>query len=322
VRTFRPDVAHVHNIFFAISPSVFFALRKAQVPIVWTLHNYRLFCANALMLDNGRSCNKCLSFGGFFYAIRKGCRDGSPLRTLMMVMYIVLLRARGVISAVDVFVALSEFSKKQFIAAGVPPEKIIVKRNFFLSDAAVNTHREKVVLYAGALVSYKGVFDVLDVAKKLPDVIFVVAGDGADGDRFRARVRDEHIANIRCAGFIPSAEVSRYLLSSACLLFPSICSENCPRIVIEAMAAGTPVVSRRLETVKELLGDEYELFFDDTAAAAADVVRVLGDAEEWGRVSGVLRQRYLTNFTARVATENIESLYERARASSTSRRVI
>lgn len=136
----QPDVVHVHNFFPLLSPAIFDACQEAGVPVVMTLHNYRLICPGALLMGNGRVCEQCVS-GSAYQAVRHGCYRGSRLGTLAVARMVEYhRRQRTWHEKVDRFIALTDFARQKFIAGGLPADKIVVKPNFVMRDVQGRTN--------------------------------------------------------------------------------------------------------------------------------------------------------------------------------------
>ena len=133
LQSLRPDVVHIHNFFPRISPSIYYACRREGVPVVQTLHNYRLICAGAELYRDGKVCEECLEHGPL-RGIRYGCYQGSKLGTAVLTLMVdVHRRANTWSKMVDCYIALTEFSRRKLIAGGLPADRIRVKPNFVLA---------------------------------------------------------------------------------------------------------------------------------------------------------------------------------------------
>jgi glycosyltransferase involved in cell wall biosynthesis len=189
----RPDIAHVHNTWYALSPSVLSALTAAAVPVVMTLHNYRLLCANGYLFRDGHACEDCVGSHPW-HGVRHRCYRGSLIASTPAAGTIALHRALGTWSRhVRLFLALSEFARTRFIRGGLPADKVHVKPNF-VSDPGPRPSppsQSRSVLYVGRLETDKGVQTVLDAwdAWDAPEFELVLVGDGILGPALRRRPR-------------------------------------------------------------------------------------------------------------------------------------
>jgi glycosyltransferase involved in cell wall biosynthesis len=259
VRDFRPDVAHVHNVFHVISPAVYRALARSGVPVVQTLHNYRLLCPGALFLRDGRVCEDCL---GRFFAwpgVVHRCYRGSLGASLGVAGSVAAHRLLGTWErAVSLYIALTQFARSKFIAAGFPPERVVVKPNFVYPPASERVRRGPgdFFLYMGRLSPEKGVGTLLSTwrSPELGRVPLVLCGDGP----LAGEVREAAAASggaIRYLGRVGPEEIARLMGEARALLFPSLWYEAFPLVIAEAYASGLPVLASRLGAAAELVED-------------------------------------------------------------------
>lgn len=268
---FRPDVVHVHNTFHKLSPAVLRAAVDRGVPVVQTLHNFRLMCANGLLLREGRPCELCVD-GGRMNALRHRCYRGSmPASALVSLTGALHLRA-GTYHARGVrLVALTEFSRALFLKAGLSPEHLRVKPNF-VYPIEHGPSREQRVVFVGRLAEEKGV-DLLLKAWQLaapPGWVLELIGDG------ELRPPPERLdRSVRCLGWLPKDDVLARVASSRYLVMASRWYEGLPMVLLEAFSAGTPAIVPRLGAMAEVVepGCNGLVFEPGSVAALADVFR-------------------------------------------------
>lgn len=260
VADFRPDVIHAHNTFPLISPSLYVAAHKAGVPVVQTLHNFRLFCPQAMLLRDGKVCEDCLGKVPW-RGVMRGCYRGSRAQTAVIGGMQVLHRALGTYrNKVTRYIALNEFCRSKFIEGGLPPERIVVKPNFVDVPAGENVLRQS-GLFVGRLSAEKGIAVLAGSMEKLPSFQLNVIGSGPE-----EKVLSSH-ANIHRLGFLPREQIFSHMQSAAYLLMPSIWYENFPLTLVEAFANGLPVIASRLGAMAELIADgKTGLLFDPGSA--------------------------------------------------------
>lgn len=246
VERFRPDVAHVHNTFPLISPSVYPTLKRLGVPIVQTLHNYRLMCLNAMLLREGRPCEDCvvrLPWRG----VGHGCYRGSPAQSAMLAATLSMHRQHTIIGHVDRFIALTQFARGLFVRAGIPAEKIVVKPNFVFDRGRPPVGPRSGFLYVGRLSAEKGIDTLAQAARLVPHAQIDVIGDGPGADVLSG------IPNVRLHGRKDATDVRRAMESAAFLLMPSVSYEGCPMTLAEAYEAGLPIIASSLGSLGELV---------------------------------------------------------------------
>lgn len=250
----RPDVAHVHNVFPLLSPSVFVALRRARVPVVYSAHNFRCVCANGLLFRDGRPCHDCLAWR-YLACVRGKCFRDSRAASLWYAAIIWWHRRRRTLQRhVQRLIALNHFSRSIFLQAGFREQQCVVLPNFADEryDTTVDTP-EPYVLFAGRLSDEKGVMTVIDAAAQVPELQVRIAGSGPREADVRARITTRKLTNVILLGQLPSADVAHAISHALALIFPSECYENCPLVVINALWAGTPVIAARTGGVPEFV---------------------------------------------------------------------
>lgn len=256
IRGERPDVMHCTNTFPVLSPSIYAAAQREDVPIVQSLHNFRPMCANALLLRAGRPCDACVGAVLPWKGLIHRCYRDSFLASAVIAALIGWQRrTRRTRDPVTRYVALSESSRRIFVAAGFPADRLIVKPNFVSPDPGVGSGDGRFMLFAGRLSYEKGVEYVLDAWARMSDPIrLIIIGGG----KLEERVRQAAAADARITWLDqrPNAEVMEHLGRATALLVPSICFENCPKAILEAYSRGVPVVGSRLGAMEELIHHE------------------------------------------------------------------
>lgn len=251
----RPDVVHVHNLFPRISPSIYYACRREGVPVVQTLHNYRLLCAGAELYRDGKVCEECLDHG-VLRGIRYGCYQGSKLGTAVLtVMVDVHRRARTWSNMVDCYIALTEFSRSKLIAGGLPADRIRVKPNFVLPDPGPKSGLGDYALFVGRMVKSKGVPTMLEAWEELPAIPLHAVGDGPGREQIESGQKAGKFSSVNYRGRLPRADTLAVIKNARFLVFPSEWYEGFPVTIAEAFACGVPVVASRLGAMQEIIAD-------------------------------------------------------------------
>jgi glycosyltransferase involved in cell wall biosynthesis len=305
----RPDVAHVHNTWYSLSPSVVHALRRRQVPVVVTLHNFRLVCVNALLFRDGRPCEDCLGSHPW-HGVRHRCYRDSAVASAFVASTIAVGRARKTWSAgVDRFIAPSRFLHDKLVATGLPAELITVKPHGVDDPGAraATPARSRTVLFVGRLSHEKGADTLLDAwaARRPSDLELVLVGDGP----LRSRLEARQVDAVRYAGWRDTAEVARLMLEARALVFPSVCYENMPRAVVEAMAAGLPVLASDHGGGAELARDGGWTARAGDADAWARALAMLDDDAEIDRAGSRARAAFETRYTNAVSLAGLLEVY-------------
>jgi glycosyltransferase involved in cell wall biosynthesis len=310
----RPDVAHVHNTWYAQSPAVLWALRRSGVPTVMTLHNYRLVCANGQLFRDGAPCEDCVGASPW-HGVQHGCYRDSMVLSVPAAGTIALHdRLRTWSRTVDRFVVLSEFAAERLVRGGLPPDRIELKPNFVADPGprAAPAAASATVLYVGRLSPEKGVELLVEAWREVGEgpLELVVVGDGP----LRERLARRPVARLRLVGQLPAAEVRRQMLAARALVLPSVWYEGQPVAVLEALAAGLPVLGSGIGGVPELLaplGRDWLAAPGEVASWVA-ALRALADPERVEVASARARALYERSFSAATAARALEGVYERA----------
>jgi glycosyltransferase involved in cell wall biosynthesis len=318
IRETAPDVAHFHNTLPLISPAAYYACRGAGIPVVQTLHNYRLLCPAATQFRAGQVCEACNEVG-LLSSVRHACYRGSRGATATVAAMLAVHRMLGTWrDQVDVYIALSEFARSKFVAGALPPHKVVVKPNFVHPDPGPREGSGELVLFVGRLSSEKGVRTMLDAWTRLRrSTPLEVLGDGPD--RTEMTRLAAAAAGVRIRGRVPRAEVLAALKRAQFLVFPSECYEGLPMTVLEAFACGVPVIASRLGTLAELVADRRTgLHFTagDAADLAAKVDWALSHPQEMAAMGREARREFEARYTAARNLQIVTLIYERAIASA------
>jgi glycosyltransferase involved in cell wall biosynthesis len=253
----KPDVAHFHNTFPLISPAAYYACAKAGVPVVQTLHNYRLLCPGAMLLRDGRVCEACLGRGVPWPGVVHGCYRGSRAATSAVATMLTVHNAMGTWQEkISVYVALSEFARRKFIEGGLPAKHIVVKPNFVAPDPGLKQAAGEYALYVGRLSEEKGIRLLLSAWHLLRDPIPLrIAGAGRLQDEAAAEICRMKLLGVEFLGPLSPRKIIELMHRASFLVVPSICFENFPLAVAEAFACGLPVIASRIGSLTEIITD-------------------------------------------------------------------
>ena len=250
---FEPDVVHVHNFFPLISPSVHHAAFARGIPVVQTLHNYRLVCPAATLLRDGSICEACTSEWYPVSAVRHGCYRKSRAATAAVANMLTLHRALGTwTKTVTRFITLSEFARRKFISNGFVEDRIAVKPNFLGVDPGPGRGEGDFVLFVGRLSSEKGIACLLQSWKMLGSKFrLLIVGDGPMAPLVREYAGADR--TIEWLGYWSHSEILDLMGKAFALVFPSIWYEGFPLVLAEAFAKGLPVIASNLGSMAEII---------------------------------------------------------------------
>ena len=321
IRREKPHLVHVHNTFLMVSPSIYAACKEEHVPVVQTLHNYRLLCPAAIFYRDGHVCEECAEHNlwhGVFYGCYRESRAETAGVALMLEVHRLL---RTWTKMVDAYVALTEFARQKFIAGGLPPERVFTKPNFVHPDPGERVDSGQYALFVGRLSPEKGL-DTLVAAWKLlgSRIPFMVVGGGPLSTGLAAEAAQHRLSNVSLRGRLTRAESCRAIKGARFLVLPSGCYENFPMTVVEAFACGVPVICSRLGAMEEIVADgRTGLHF--TVGDAQDLTQKIEWAwthpEQMAEMGKEARRQYEAKYTAEKNYSLLMDIYQRVTGAGT-----
>lgn len=307
-------VAHFHNTFPLISPAGYYAARRRRIPVVQTLHNYRLLCPTANFFRNGGLCEKCLGQPVPWPSVVHGCYRDSRSATAAVAGMLTVHRAIGTYARlVDVYIALSQFARQKFIEGGLPAEKIVVKPNF-CDDPGIGSHPSGSVLFVGRLTREKGVEDLLTawqlVSQRRPGWRLKILGDGPCRS-----LLSSGMDSVEWLGWQSRDEVTRQMKDASLLVFPSVQREGFPMTIVEAFATGLSVLTPGFESMIEIVKDGYSgrhYRHSDPRDLANVLEQMLGDEPALRALGRQARAEYEARYTPARNYQQLMDIYATA----------
>jgi glycosyltransferase involved in cell wall biosynthesis len=301
IQEVRPDVIHVHNFFPLLSPSVYDACRAARLPVVQTLHNYRLLCLNGMFFRNGGVCEDCLDkplpWPGVLHACYRGSPGGSGAVAAMLTLHRAL---RTWAEKVDVYIAPTDFARRTFIRGGLPPEKIVVKPHFVDPDPGLGGGDGGYALFVGRLSPEKGIATLLAAWDRLVERIpLKIVGDGPLASQIAMTIRRR--ATVEWLGQQPFDRVRALMKDARVLIFPSLIYETFGMVIAEAYAVGLPVIASNVGSGASLVAPgRTGLLFrrGDPADLVAKVTWLWAHPGERAAMSRAARREFEHKYTA------------------------
>ncbi len=288
----KPDVAHLHNVYHQLTPSIIPALTARGIPVVMTLHDYKLVCPSYGMFAHGAYCYRCRG-ARFYHAVTTACA-GSRARSALLAIESYWQRWTRVYDGVSCFVAPSEYLRRVMIEAGISPERVVhvaplnpaSARNEppgTLNARFLDALPPRCVAYVGRLSAEKGVRVLLEAAAYTPEIPVVIFGEGPQASELRESASRRGLANVIFAGHAPAGVIGRALARAVAVVLPTLSPENAPMAILEAADAGVPViVSDRggLPEMSARLGGRV-VPAGDAAALAGAMREAWQDEEQW-----------------------------------------
>jgi glycosyltransferase involved in cell wall biosynthesis len=314
VAAHRPQVMHVHNTFAAASPSVYSAAMAQGVPVVQTLHNYRLVCPAATVFRDGRACTDCVGRSLPWPAVAHGCVRGSRPQSAVVTATITFHRALGTFTRkIGAYVALTSFQRQLMVSGGLPPERIRVISNFLEPDPGTGSGLRAGVVYVGRLSEEKGLAALLHAATLAPGLLRV-AGRGRLAPMVEQAAAGGYIEYL---GALVASSVFDQMGRAVALVLPSIWFEGFPVVVVEAYATGTPVIASRIGSLAEIIEDGVTglLVEPGDAVGLANRMRWSVDhPEEMRQMGANARRRYETRFRGASHVAALLDMYQALKA--------
>ncbi len=250
---FKPDIVHMNNINFQLTPSIIYAVKKKGIPLVQTVHDYQMICPNHLLYNFEKNvpCEKCVN-GSHIYCIKNKCIHGSTVKSIIGVLEAKFYSFLKTYKKVDLYVCPSHFLENKLLSAkGYYKGKTKTIHNFINKEKFVNldSREDSYILFVGRLSKEKGIEKLSRTAKLLPEYTFVIAGSGPDEEILK------DIPNVKLLGFLTGKKLTELMGNAKLLILPSVCYENCPLSILEAHAMGVPVVTMNSGGMAELVKD-------------------------------------------------------------------
>lgn len=280
---FKPDVVHLNNINFQLTPSIIYEVRKwekqakQKVKIVYTAHDFQWICPNHMLMipSTKELCFKCKN-GRYGECSKNRCIHNSKLKSILGTLEALIYKQLKTYEKVDTIICPSHFMKEMLSTNPAIRNKLLAMHNYCTLDSFTEKEKKNYVLYFGRYSEEKGIEILLKVCKMLPEISFAFAGDGPLKDQV------EKLDNVRNLGFLSGDELKNVITQAKMTVVPSIWYENCPFTVIEAQKLGTPVIASDLGGIPELIekGKTGEIFEAGNVEQLASIIK-----EMWSDIS-------------------------------------
>jgi len=251
------DLVHVHNTLSLISPSVFYAARSMKVPVVQTIHNFRMLCPNALLYRDGHICEECINHG-LGCAIKYACYHNNVFQTITIVLNMKIHRLTGIYSKIN-YICLTDFNKRKLLSMKQLDEKqVFVKPNLAKEVSAFRCKETKnQFIYVGRLDRYKGIRILLKAWKKYEEIggtsKLIICGIGTEENWCKSFIKAHKTKQVIMKGFISNDDILQLISTSKALIMPTQLYEGFPMSIIEAYSVGTPVISSNIGNAGDLV---------------------------------------------------------------------
>ena len=324
IAEFRPDVAHVRNIYHHLSPSILWELKSQGIPTLYHLNDFKLLCPSYNMVARGQACERCRG-GKFWHVLTEGCYAGKPGSAVLLAAEAYLhkwLRTYG--TCVDCFLAPSQFVRQKLIENGWPEESIEVLPHFERLAEQMPMKADGPLLYFGRLSQEKGLADLLAAMQRLPNLRLKIAGDGPQSRELRELAVKLKLCNVEFLGHISGRELDQAIAECRFTVFPTHAYETFGKSILESYAHGRAVVASDLGSRRELIqhgmtGLLYPVGnVEHLAAEISSLAAQPAQAEKMGTAGRTL---VLTKYSPSDHYARLTELYERLIRESARRKI-
>lgn len=307
------DLAHAHIYYGQLTGALLGVLKKHDIPIVQTLHEYKLVCPVYTLNKNGDNCMDCAG-GRFYRGVVNKCNRNSVSRSFLSVVESYVTRWLGSIDKIDRFICVSDYQRDLIIRMGVPDSKLVTIHNFVRPELFRQSLGDgDYVLYFGRLERIKGVFTLLEAAALLPHVPFMIIGKGQDGDELKRYAERRCLKNVRFLDFISGDKLEDIIAQCRFSVLPTEWAETFGLTVLETFMKGRPVIASRIGGVQEVIEDKKTgLFFPPgNCMELASLIEYLWSNPKICREMGEEGQKHaLTAFGPDVHYEKLIQVYK------------
>ncbi|MCB2213190.1 glycosyltransferase family 4 protein [bacterium] len=314
IREHNADIVHVHNFFLMISPAVYYAAAAEHVPVVQTMHNYRLLCPSATFFRDGKVCEDCMGkfapYPGVVHACYRDNRKISGAVAAMLTTHRMLGTWNRYVTR---YIALTPFTRDKYIEGGLPAERVVIKPNFLSEDPGYQYEPQDYALFVGRLSHEKGVATLMDAWKQDdPGLSLKIAGDGPLMDELRTKAEGTRVEFL---GSQPRENVYKLMKHARMLLFPSIWYECLPYTILEAFAIGTPIVVSKIGSIGTMIRhNDTGLHAEpgDPASWSRTIRDIQGDSAGLQRISRSARTEFEQTYATEASYQRMIEIYEDA----------
>lgn len=287
IKEYQIDIVHVHNTLTMVSPSVFYAAFRCHVPIVQTLHNFRMLCPAGSFFRDNVICEECVQ-GGLKCAVKHKCYRNSKLQSFVSAAVLKVHRVLGTYRKVN-FICLTEFNRNKLLALGdiVDAKKIFIKPNFTFAEGIEPSNvpeQEEYYLFAGRVEALKGVDIAIKAFEQIPDRKLYIAGTGPMMDEMQAYVKEHNIQNVKFLGYLQKEDMTEKFYHAKAVIMTSQCYEAFAMTIAEAYSYGVPVIAGRVGNMEGMV-QEGVTGVKFTYNSSSDLAEKVKEFEQLDRVT-------------------------------------
>ena len=314
IKEYQIDIVHVHNTLTMVSPSVFYAAFRCHVPIVQTLHNFRMLCPAGSFFRDNVICEECVR-GGLKCAVKHKCYRNSKLQSFVSAAVLKVHRVLGTYRKVN-FICLTEFNRNKLLALGdiVDAKKIFIKPNFTFAEGIEPSNvpeQEEYYLFAGRVEALKGVDIAIKAFEQIPDRKLYIAGTGPMMDEMQAYVNEHNIQNVKFLGYLQKEDMTEKFYHAKAVIMTSQCYEAFAMTIAEAYSYGVPVIAGRVGNMEGMV-QEGVTGVKFTYNSSSDLAEKVKEFEKLDRVTlkEIAREFYQETLRPEDNYQKLMEIYE------------
>jgi len=307
------DIAHLHIYYGKLTSSILAPIKSAGIPIVQSVHDYKLVCPVFTFISNGMVCEACKQ-QQFWRALPRKCNRNSLSRTTLSVVERYVSKSFGSIRNIDRFMPVSNFVHKKLIEHGIPANRITTLHNFIeIADNPINNQPDEYFLYFGRIETIKGIFTLLEAAQHLPNIPVLIAGDGNAKAAMLEYIESNRIVNIQYVGFKNKVEIRELIKGSICTITPSVWNEPLALTVLESFVEAKPVIASKIGGISEIISDGVDGLLIE-AGNSSDLelkMKWIVDHRYQARAMGIKGQKkVMENFNPELYYKRLMDIYQ------------
>lgn len=315
IRDKHIEIVHVHNTLNLISPSVYYAAISCKVPVVQTIHNFRLLCPGAIFYRDGHICEDCIK-KGLRCSIKHNCYRNSKIQTLACVVSMKFHRMTGIYGKIN-YICLTEFNKeKLLLLKQIKKEKVFIKPNFTRNPGNIipANKRENRIIFAGRLDKLKGVDILFKAWKQMEesDIELMVCGTGPLETWCKEFIKNNKIKNIKMPGFVSNPEIHKLIANSKALILPTQWYEGFPMSIVEAFSVGTPVICSDLGNAGNIVDEGVtgaKFKYNSTEELIKAIIRIYNYSDIYKTIIEKYKNKYTFDKNYKILSNIYGTIY-------------
>ena len=315
IKDTKPDIAHLHNIYHQISPSILHVLKKNKIPTAMTVHDFKLMCPIYLFYTRGRVCERCKKYRYYNCVLQKCAKGSYSASAVNMVEMYVHRMLRIYKDNINVFICPSEFLKDKLVEYGFDESKLVVIPHSVESEnIQAGSGEGKYILYFGRLSQEKGVKTLLRAMESLSEVNLKIAGSGPQEEELKGIVKDKGLNNVEFLGYLFGQDLTKVIDESSLAVVPSKSYETFGLAAAEALSHGKPVIASKLGALPEVVQDSQTGYLFESGNSddlASKIRKMLASPEAVAEMGERGREYVEKNLSAERHYQELEKVYQK-----------